>query len=161
MKNSLKFCQETIAKKHSLEIAWIEFAKSLKEIRDGALYKGRWESFEDFLTDPGMAMDKGTASKMITIHEKFIVDFEIEPMKVANAGGWSKVAELLPVIENKKDAEEWLESATSLSKADLRKEVQEKRTGKKGVDHKCTNTYEIVMQCCRDCGSKIVIKGGE
>lgn len=150
---SLDFCEETISKKHILELAWLELCGRLKEIRDKELYKGRWENFEDFLNDPAMDMDKGTASKMITIHEKMILEYKIKPTVIANAGGWSKVAELLPVISNKEDAEEWLSKAAVLSKADLRKEVQEQKSGilMKNCKHK--DTY--IIRVCRDCGEKI------
>lgn len=158
--NPIAYCEKTIEVKNFLERQWIEFCSHLKEIRDKEMYKGRWDSFEDFLADPGMDMDKGTASRMITIHEKFILEYKVEPNKLAEVGGWSKVAELLPVITDKASAEEWLKNASVLSKSDLRKEVQEKRTGK-GAECKHTNTYTITMQCCRHCGDKQVIKSNE
>lgn len=150
---NLDFCEETISKKHILELAWLELCGRLKEIRDNELYKGRWENFEDFLNDPAMDMDKGTASKMITIHEKMVLEYKIKPTVIANAGGWSKVAELLPVINNKEDAEEWLSKASVLSKNDLRKEVREQKSGilMKNCKHK--DTY--IIRVCRGCGEKI------
>lgn len=153
---NLEYCEDTISKKHVLELGWIELCGRLKEIRDNALYNGRWDSFEDFLNDPQMGMDKSTASKMITIHEKLVVEYKIKPTVMANAGGWSKVAELLPAITDKKSAEEWLSKASSLSKSDLRKEVQEEKGGGIGCKHK--NTYKVVMCCCRDCNNKEVEK---
>lgn len=159
--NSLEFCKETIEKKHFLEVGWIELCKRLKEIRDGELYAGRWDNFEDFLKDPAMDMDKGTASKMITIHERLITEYAIAPEKIAEVGGWSKVAELLPVITDKASAEEWLSNAATLSKADLRKSVKE-AGGKAGsIACKHENSYEIVMKCCRNCDYKEVIKTNE
>lgn len=150
---SLDFCTRTIAFKHFIETQWIELAGQLKEIRDKGLYQGRWDSFEDFLTDPTMGMDKGTASKMITIFEKFILDYHIHESKIAQVGGWSKVAEILPAVKDKKSAEDWLEKAASLSKADLRKEINEEKNPESiGCKHK--NSYKVVMCCCRDCGNK-------
>lgn len=150
---SLNFCEETISKKHVLELGWLDLCKRLKEIRDGRLYEGRWDSFEDFLTDPAMGMDKGTASKMITIHEKLVVQYKVKPTIIANAGGWSKVAECLPVIKDKASAEDWLSKALHLSKSDLRKEIQEDKTGIKMVDCKHKDFY--MVKICRKCGDKI------
>ncbi len=150
---SLDFCEETISRKHILELGWIEFCGRLKEIRDKALYTGRWDSFEDFLTDPQMAMDKGTASKMITIHEKLILEYKIKPTMIANAGGWSKVAECLPAISDKKSAEEWLSKASSLSKSDLRKEIKENKTGIRMSN--CEHNDFYLIKICRKCGDKI------
>lgn len=150
---SISFCERTIAFKHFIEAQWLEFAGQLKEIRDGGLYEGRWDSFEDFLNDPQMAMDKGTASKMITIHEKFILEYKIEPIKIANVGGWSKVAEILPAVKDKKSAEKWLDEAASLSKADLRKQVNEERHPESiGCKHK--HTRKLLLSVCLDCDYK-------
>ena len=154
---SIDFCEHTIAFKHFIETQWLEFAGQLKEIRDKGLYEGRWESFEDFLADPAMGMDKGTASKMITIHERFILEYKIQPIKIANVGGWSKVAEILPAVKDKKSAEKWLEEAASLSKADLRKQVNEERHPE-SIDCKHPDSYKVIMCCCRQCGNKEIEK---
>lgn len=153
----LNFCEETISQKKVIEQSWIDLCARLKNIRDNEMYLGRWDSFEDFLNDPEMAMDKGTASKMITIQEKLVIEYDIDPKKIVGAGGWSKVAELLPVIEDKKSAEEWLEKAAVLSKADLRKEVKEGKTDG-GISCKHKNSYKVVMVVCRNCDHKEVEK---
>lgn len=149
----LEFCEETISKKHVLEMGYLELCARLKEIRDKELFKGRWENFEDFLNDPSMDMDKGTASKMISIHEKLILEYKIKPTIIANAGGWSKVAELLPIIESKKDAEEWLAKSAILSKSDLRKEIHEQKTGIKMSNCKHEDYY--MVKICRSCHDRI------
>lgn len=149
----LEFCAHTIAFKHFIETQWLELAGQLKQIRDKELFKGRWESFEDFLGDPTMAMDKGTASKMINIYEKFILEYHIKESRIAQVGGWAKVAEILPVVKNKKSAEEWLDSAASLSKADLRKEIHEERSGIQMS--KCKHEDYYIVKICRCCGDKI------
>lgn len=154
---SISFCEHTIAFKHFIETQWIEFAGQLKEIRDKELYKGRWDSFEDFLNDPAMAMDKGTASKMITIHERFILEYKIPNSKIARVGGWSKVAEILPAVKDKKSAEIWLENAASLSKSDLRKQVKEENNPD-SIECKHKDCYKVVMCCCRKCGNKEIEK---
>lgn len=160
-KNSLKFCEETIAQKKQLEIAWIELAKKLKEIRDEEMYLGRWENFEDFLQDPSMGMDKSTASKMITIYEKLVVGYKMKPEKIAEAGGWSVIAEVLPVITDKESAEEWVDQCAHLSKNDVRKEVQRVRGCDESGDCKHAQTYQITLCCCRKCGNKEIIKTNE
>lgn len=150
---NLKFCDETIQKKQSLEIGWLELASNLKEVRDNAFYEGRWESFEDFLADPEMSLDKASANKMIAIHEKLVLTYKIDTQHIANAGGWSKVSEVMPVITDRESAIEWLNQCESLSKDDLRKEVKEARSGVSTKECKHTNTYTIVV--CRDCGLKM------
>lgn len=158
----LDFCKATITKKHQLEVLWLEVAARLKEIRDNELWEGQWENFEDFLQDPSMGMDKGTASKMITIHEKLVVEYKMKPQEIAQSGGWSVIAEVLPVISDKESAKEWVERAATLTKNDLRKEVNEAR-GKitNGIGCKHKDTYTYTTQCCRDCGNKEVIKSNE
>jgi len=154
----LDFCEDAINKKHFLEMQWLELCAMLKEIRDKDLFAGRWDTFEDFLTDPAMGMDKGTASKMINIHEKLTLEYKVKPTMIANAGGWSKVAELLPTVKNKEDAEAWLAKAAVLSKSDLRKEIKEEKTGIQMSKCRHRNSYKVVMCCCRDCGGKEIEK---
>ena len=154
---NLNICEEAISKKHQLEVGWLELCGMLKNIRDNGLYEGRWDSFEDFLQDPQMGLDKGSASKMITIHEKFVIEYKMSPARIANAGGWSKVAEILPAVKDKKSAEKWLDEAAALSKTDLRKQVNEERHPESiGCKHK--DSYKVVMTCCRGCGNKEVEK---
>lgn len=156
----INFCEATIEKKHQLEAGWIELAGRIKEIRDNKFYEGRWESFEDFLHDPSMGMDKGTASKMITIYEKLVVEYNIPVNEIAQSGGWSKIAEALPVINDVDSAKEWLEKVSTLTKDDLRKEVNEARgkSTKEGIECKHPDTYKVIMTCCRDCDHKEVVK---
>lgn len=159
-KQSIKpidFCEHTIAFKHFIETQWIEFAGQLKTIRDKALYQGRWDSFEDFLADPAMAMDKGTASKMITIHERFVLEYKVPLSKIAQVGGWSKVAEILPAVKDKKSAEKWLSEAASLSKSDLRKQIQEEKDPD-SIECKHKKITKVVMCTCGECNKKWVEK---
>lgn len=153
----LNFCEETISKKRLIEVSWLELCGRLKEIRDNGLYEGRWDSFEDFLHDPVMGLDKASASKMITIHERFIIEYKMEPERIAGVGGWSKVAEILPAVKDKQSAEVWMDKAAALSKSDIRKEVQEEKNPESiGCRHK--DSYKVVMSCCRNCGNKEVEK---
>lgn len=161
MKDPLGYCEDTISQKHVLEMAWLDLCKRLKEIRDGEMFKGRWDSFEDFLNDPQMGMDKSTASRMITIHEKLILEYKVKPTVIANAGGWTKVAEVMPVINTKEDAEEWLSKCEHLSKADVRKEVKRVQSQIDGKDCKHKDTYQLVLKVCRYCGDKEVTKSNE
>ena len=154
---NIDFCEETITKKHLLEVGWIELCGRLKEIRDNGLYEGRWDTFEDFLQDPQMGLDKSSASKMITIHEKFIIEYKMSPARIANAGGWSKVAEILPAVKDKESAEKWIDEASSLSKSDLRKQVNEERHPE-SIGCKHLNSYRVIMCCCRDCNNKEIEK---
>lgn len=149
----LNFCEETISKKHFLEVGWIELCSRLKDIRDNGLYESRWDNFEDFLQDPQMGLDKATASKMITIHEKFIIEYKMEPARIANVGGWSKVAEIFPVVKDKESADEWIDKAASLSKSDLRKEVKEMKNPD-SISCKHKNGHKLVLWVCNDCDHK-------
>lgn len=149
----LEYCAHTIAFKHYIEKQWLELAGQLKEIRDKELFLGRWDSFEDFLSDPSMGMDKSTASKMITIHERFILEYKIDPSKISQVGGWSKVAEILPAVKDKKSAELWLENASSLSKSDLRAEIKEHKHPE-SLDCKHKKTRKLVLLICEDCDHK-------
>ena len=121
------------------------------EIRDKELYNGQWDSFDEYCQE--MKMSESSASKIISIYSKCILRFGLPETTVIEAGGWSSVYEVMPMINTKKEAEYWLHLAKTLSRKDLRDEIAE---SKKGVSQaKCSheNSYEILV--CRDCGVKI------
>lgn len=145
-----QFCVETLNLKHDIEKNFIVIGGRLKKIRDENLFQPQYGSFVEYLWE--MRMSEPTASRLINIYEKFIVEYQISPAKVAEAGGWSSLAETLPVVHSREDAEHWLERALVLTKEDLRKEIKEKRTGK--LMELCDHSDSYTIKVCRLCGER-------
>ncbi len=145
---NVDFCNETLSLKQEIEVRFLDIGARLKKIRDDQLWESQWESFGEYLRE--MDMSEGTASKMINVFIVFIENYKFSPAKLTM--GWSKLAETLPYIKTKKDAEEFVHLATILPKEELRQELQEKRTGIEMRTCKHEDTY--LIRCCKNCKLK-------
>jgi len=151
-KKALDFCQETATLKSHTEEAFLELGSRLKKIKDEKMFEGRWEDFDHYCREE-MKMTQQTAYKLISIYDTFIVKYNIPIEDLAQAGGWTMLATILPVIENASDAKECVDQAiSSQSKQDLAQWVKEKRTGINPM--KCKHTHSETYKICRcmDCG---------
>lgn len=122
------YCQETLRIKQSLELHFLELGKRLFEIREGKLFEPYWDSFTEYLME--MRLDATKASRLVNIYKTFVLKYEIEPQKLADAGGWSVLAEVLPMVKDKESADEWVEKATLHPQHELRDEIRESRDGR-------------------------------
>lgn len=113
------------------------------------MWEGQWTSFGEFLME--MKMSEPTASKLINIWAKFVMEFGINPFLVVEAGGWGNVAEILPVVKDKQSAEEWLGKAKILTREDLRTEIRIAKGGTPPED--CSHEF-IKIEFCNKCGEK-------
>ena len=145
------YCQETIAIKSHIENSYLVLCQRLHKIKSERLYEGSYTSWVLFLEE--MKIDKFTAERMVKIYDTFVLKYAISPAKIEGAGGWSVVAELLPISNSKEEAEEALEYATGALKKDVRIYVHQKRHGV-STDKLCTHTDTYLVRICRDCGDR-------
>lgn len=146
------FCVDCIKWKEQIELAFIVLGEKLSRIRDENLYEESWESFEDYLKE--IKMQPSVASRLITVYNKLVKEYELEPKMVASAGGWSNAYEISKKSQTKEEAAEWLER---FEYADSQKTVgslkKELRTGIKQDDCGHLDTY--LIRVCNNCGEKI------
>lgn len=147
------YCKETLTFKGKLEEGYLILAKRLKKIRDERLFAQGWEYFADFLEE--MHMSEATASKMIQIYEKFVLGWGFNSEDLLKAGGWSSIAETLPVVHSRADAEDALLQAGTLTRADLRRYVTEKKSGK--PMELCLHAESYNINICKTCGERRAI----
>lgn len=140
-----KFLQNIIELSKNLEMGYLDLGKYLMECRDEERFKPVYESFDDFCLE--IKKSPATISKLIGIYQYFN---HIPKERLAEAGGWSTLAELLPVITSQQNAKKWVDKAVELTRNDLRKEVKEAKTGIPMAECKHTDTYEV--EICRMCG---------
>lgn len=146
-----EYCKETMALKTGIEVSFLELGKRLRIIRDERKFEAGWETFDDYLIE--MRMTKGTASKLINIFEKFVLEYKYPVQRLA-AVGWSPLSEVLPIVKTKKDAERWIKAAENNPLRELRDELREHKTG---VDPlKCKHKETIVIRICKACKTKVV-----
>lgn len=151
---NLKYCEETLELKANIEGGFLALAEHLYNIKEHSLFEPQWSSFLEFCDE--LRMSQNNINKLIQIHQTFVLDYAIDKDKIKTAGGWSALQEILPMVSNKKQALKWLESASLLSRSDLRKNIIEEKTGidMRHCRHKDTYTVKI----CRTCGVKVQTK---
>ena len=149
--SNLKYCTETVSLKYTIESSFLSLGERLMKIRDEKLFQPQWETFGTYVAE--LKMSESSASKLINIYKRFILEYNIEPQKLLKAGGWSVIAEVLPVVHNKRDAISWINKMGELTKEDIRKEILEQKTGITQMNCPHTDTYTI--QVCRTCGDRI------
>lgn len=153
-KENLDFCRETIALKSNLERTYLELGRRLFKIREQRLFEPYYDSFNEYCME--LKLSHSTVNKLVNIYKKFILEFGFSPMRLMRAGGWTVVAETLPVVRTKADADEFLEKAERLSLADMRRELKEKKLG---IDQrKCEHKDIYDLRICRTCGSRDVLQ---
>lgn len=153
----MKFCENVIKHKEDLEKNFLMLGAFLITIKAENKWQGRWEDFDHFCRD-GLKIAEKTAYKLMLIYEKLIVEYKFSPARIAQAGGFTYLDTILPVIKDKESAEHWLVVATeSQSREDLRQLVREGKPG--AVDsidckHPKGETKIIQLKICNKCGDK-------
>lgn len=154
-RSNFEYCQDTLKAKYDLELSYLDLASRLYNIHRESMFEPNYETFDEFLEE--LKISRFTANRLINIWSRFILEFKIRPKVLALAGGWSIVAEILPHVENKKQAEHWLHEAQGMRQRDLRKNLKEKSTG---IDMRvCKHRdYEVItFKKCNHCGETIRI----
>ncbi len=148
-----EICNHAIELKNDIEFRFMELGGLLHEIRENNYFEAGWTSWEEYSME--LKISQATISKLIRIYEVFVLKYEFSPAKIAEAGGWSVVAELLPdVIETteKAQVEGWLSEAKALPRTDLRRAITERR---KGIDMEdCGHEDTYTIKICRRCGAR-------
>lgn len=148
-----EYCQETLRLKKNAETLFLAIGERLHQIRMRELYKPFWSSFEEYCME--FKWEGSTASRLINIYKKFVLEYHIAPAELVATGGWTVLAEVLPVVKNKEDAVKWVRATQELSRADVRREIA---TAKRALpeDLRCRHpeskaTYIRICECgCKE-----------
>ena len=149
-KANYDFCEKTIALKENLELSYLELAKHLHLIELNRMYLPNFDTWEDFLIE--VKISRATASKLLNIWRRLVIEYKITPETLAKAGGWSVVAEVLPYATSRTASEDWLCKARNNTRSDLRKFLKEAKTGLVMVDCRHSKEEIIVFAKCVKCG---------
>lgn len=147
------FCQRTLDLKKDIESKFVEFGGMLYEIQQNRYFESGWSSWEEFSLE--LKISRSTISRLIRIYEVFILKYDFSPAKIAEVGGYTILAELLPEIEEntlKSDVEGWVNAMVGLTREDARKTVTERKVGVKEED--CVHDDTYVIKICRICGER-------
>ncbi|MBX4188188.1 MAG: hypothetical protein KW793_03590 [Candidatus Doudnabacteria bacterium] len=147
---NLEYCERVLSLKKDIEGSFLVLGEYLHEIKASKLYEPQWSSFEEFSFE--LKMSTNTVNKLMQIYRTFVLEYEISRENIITAGGWSVISDLLPVVDSKRTALHWLNAASNMTRADLRKELIEAKTGVSMQTCKHPAMYTISV--CRDCGYK-------
>lgn len=144
------YLEKTIELKKTVEGGFLVLAERLAKIRDEQMYAPEYESFPEFLNE--MDLSEATASKLINIWNRLVLEYGIPKERLLEAGSWSSVSEILPYVKDKKTAENLLDKMTGLLPSDKRKVIRELRTGINQDDCKHGDWNDVHFRECGKCG---------
>lgn len=140
--------KEFFSLRNNIEGAFLRLGELLKQIRDEKLYEGQYENFDGFLLEARLS--KSTASKMIQVHEHFVLKYKI-PQNTLAAVGWATLYEIqkhLPESAKRDDVIEWVEKGAVLTRDDTKREL----ANIDGRQDKCFHHESFLLRICPGCG---------
>lgn len=145
-----EYCEETIKLKGKLELGYMTVAQRLWIIKANNLAEHQYGGWDNFLKDIGI--DKGVAKQMMYVYKKFVIENRIDPQDVVDAGGYSVMYRVLPLVKDRESALEAIETVKTLRTRELViKHLNDvKNEGKADCKHEDTYTIEV----CDCCGEK-------
>lgn len=147
--SNYNYCQKVIELKKNIEIAFLTLGEYLYNIREKHLYESQWGSFSEYLDEIKMA--DSVASRLIKVYTKLILEYQIEPEKIAQAGGWSNAYEIVQLSPTKEKAEDWLDEVAIKMPKDIKIALREAKSGIK--EEECEHDL-YTIRCCRKCSYK-------
>ena len=144
-KTAAAYIKETVALRDKIEGAFIILGERFHKILEDGLWKGTFESYAEFLAE--MRISEANASKLMTVYRTYVVEHGVSHEKLARAG-WSNLYTAIPLLKEK-NAEEVVQKATALRRADISDEVREKQY----PEHDCKGET-VRYRICDTCGKR-------
>ena len=147
---NLGYCNKALNLKKDIEGYFLTLGEYLYNIKEYNLFEPQWSSWIEFTYE--LKMSSSNINTLINIYKTLILGYGLKNEMIATAGGYSLVAEILPMATSKKDAEKWLEIVNTSTRSDLRKTIKELKSGiiMSECEHK--ETYQISI--CKTCGER-------
>ena len=132
---STQYLKDTLKLKNDIEGAFIQLGERLYKIKKEELWMGTYNNFSEFLEDMGIS--DGHASKLVQVYARFVLEYGLERLKLAQFG-IRKLYAILPICTDKKGVIKALEDIKGLSSADVERTAKQKQIGAhKHQDIKC------------------------
>lgn len=149
--NNFKYCEETFKLKNNIELNFLLLAERLKKIQDEKLYQPNYDKFHDFLNE--ININNSVASRLISIYELFVEKYKFKHEELIEAGGWSKLSEIVKVSTTKAEARKWLKVASTNPKVIIREMIEVEDETPAVLT--CDDYY--IIKICRDSKAKYVM----
>jgi hypothetical protein len=145
-----QICEKAVALKNKLEIGFLELGKLLKQIRDEKLYMPEFEAFWMF-TEEKLQITESTASKMIKVYVRCILEWDISPDTIVGVGGWNSAYEITCIASSKEQAVDLFEKREIMPPSEWKKEVADMKDGGE-CDH---HWGKVDFYQCSKCNRKV------
>jgi hypothetical protein len=145
-----EFLEETKKLLGQTSIAQFILAERLHRIKEERLWQAGYESFDDYCMEL-KTYNSGTISKLMTIHKKFVIEYQIPQEKLAEVG-WTILYKAKNVLTGKEDAEEFVDNAIIWTGSDTNREIASRKSGKDIDD--CLHENTILVRICKECGQR-------
>jgi hypothetical protein len=148
-----EICQQALDAKKNIESRFIELGGMLHRIKEERLFEDGWTSWAEFEME--LKLPSSTISRLIRIYQIFILRYQFQALELAGVGGWTLIAEYLPLIGPETPREEvsdWIGTASRMTRQDVRRGIFEAKTGISMDECAHENTFQVTV--CSDCGDK-------
>lgn len=143
---NLSFCKETVKLVKELVLNFLTLGERLHKVYHEDLWQAEgYGSWEEFLQE--VELSRGSASKLIAIHEKLVVGWNFPRGKLSDTKAWTKLYSVASRAKTKAEAERLLLEAQTLTSRDL----ELKGRDEPECEH---DLYELRLRCCRRCAYK-------
>ena len=137
--NPANYLRETIDIIRQIESRFLELGSRLYKIRFDELWKGSYDSFQEFLE--AAHINPGHASMLVSIHKAYVVEGGVNPKTLAGVG-YSNLYESIPLIE-RDGIEKAVKIASTLTRNEIKQEVREEEH----PDCKHEDSFSICAKC--------------
>ena len=130
--------------RHRAEATFLDLGEQLYWFEEHKQYKDLgFQTFEAYIADPEVNIDRATAFKLKGIFKTYILDLEVCP-DILLPAGHDKLYRVRPYV-TPDNVNEWIEKASSLSRSDLRIELQEQRFSDMQTPSLPTGKYRCIV----------------
>ena len=140
------YLKETISLRHNIEGAFLELGERLNNIRSKAIWRGKYESYEEFLED--IKITPTIASRLVTVYTVYVLEHKV-PIKKLSAVGYSLLYTAIPLLKEG-NALEVVAKASELSRRDLEDELRDEKHGECNHDGDMED-YKRCVTCGKFC----------
>jgi len=128
-----------------------EMGKLLKVVKEKKLYeKLGYDTFASYVADPEIGLTEGNANHYIRVYETFIERLKIKEKELEGIA-FNRLLRLVPLLNEGKKPEEWLEKAKALSESDFIFEIKNAKGELGEVKVPFPKMYR-----CKDCGEIVI-----
>lgn len=114
--------------KQTVDISYLYLGKLLYVIKVRKLHEGwGFDEFQDYVASE-LGFKYRKAVYLISIWKRLIIDLGLKDTDIKGLP-WTKLVELIGVVKNKDDFEEWKEEAKKLTVSELKSRVKEVKSG--------------------------------